>query len=164
MFDQFGRLCDDFRDIGYASAAESQPAPYVFDEESARSLRDAIKKRLEKGERKIMGYDCSSYSLEAKVGDCYVPMGNLCTLEEVVTEWTKRMFFCADYLTPKRILRSGPATIVFWQDGTKTIVKRCLDDAIDSPYTAFTAALAIKIFGSNSKLKKMVKTLTEEQK
>lgn len=161
MFDQFGRLCDDFRDIGYASAGESQPVPYVFDEESARALRDAIKKRLEKGERKIMGYDCSSYSLEAKVGDCYVPMGNLCTLEEVVTEWTKRM--CTDYLTPKRILRSGPATIVFWEDGTKTIVKLS-DGEEDNAYAAFTAALAIKIFGSNSKLKKMVKTLTEEQK
>ncbi len=65
--------------------------------------------------------------------------------------------------TPKRILRSGPATIVFWQDGTKTIVKRAPDEE-DNAYAAFTAALAIKIFGSNSKLKKMVERLTEEQK
>lgn len=67
------------------------------------------------------------------------------------------------HLTPKRILRHGPATIVFWQDGTKTIVKLSEGEE-DNAYSAFTAALAIKIFGSNSKLKKMVKKLTEEQK
>lgn len=149
MFDQFGRLCLDFRDIGYASAAESQSAPYVFDEESARSLGNAIKKRLEKGERKIMGYDCSSYSFD-----------------EVCAELRGLGAVSAPSIayTPKRILRSGPATIVFWEDGTKTIVKFCAGETEDSAYAAFTAALAIKIFGSNSKLKKMVKTLTEEQK
>lgn len=66
-------------------------------------------------------------------------------------------------LTPKRILRSGPATIVFWVDGTKTIVKRAPDEE-DNEYAAFTAALAIRIFGSNSKVKKIVKTKLEEQK
>ena len=65
--------------------------------------------------------------------------------------------------TPKRILRSGPATIVFWEDGTKTIVKLSEGEE-DNAYAAFTAALAIRIFGSNSKLKKMVQTKTEEQK
>ena len=68
----------------------------------------------------------------------------------------------AEY-TPNRILRHGPATIVFWKDGTKTIVKLSEGEE-DNAYSAFTAALAIRIFGSNSKLKKMVKTLTEEQK
>ena len=65
--------------------------------------------------------------------------------------------------TPKRILRSGPATIVFWEDGTKTIVKLS-EGEDDNAYAAFTAALGVKIFGSNSKLKKMVQTKTEEQK
>ena len=148
MFDQFGRLCADFRDIGYASEVKSLSAPYVFDEESARSFGDAIKKRLEKGERKIMGYDCSSYSFS-----------------EVCAELRGLGAVSAPSIayTPKRILRSGPATIVFWEDGTKTIVKLS-DGEEDNAYAAFTAALAIRIFGSNSKLKKMVKTLTEEQK
>ncbi len=64
---------------------------------------------------------------------------------------------------PKRILRSGPATIVFWEDGTKTVVK-CAADENDNTYAAFTAALAIKIFGSNSAVKKLVKSKTEEAK
>lgn len=67
-----------------------------------------------------------------------------------------------DVYTPKRILRSGRATIVFWKDGTKTVVKRTPDEP-DNEYAAFTAALAIKVFGSNSKVKRVIQNKTEEQ-
>lgn len=63
---------------------------------------------------------------------------------------------------PKRILKSGNVTVVFWVDGTKTVVKCGKDDTPDD-YDAFTAALAIKIFGSNSQVKKIIKTTTEIQ-
>ena len=63
-----------------------------------------------------------------------------------------------------RILKSGIATIVFWQDGTKTVVKRGSDEP-ESDYAAFTAALGIKIFGSNSALKRIVsRAETQEPK
>jgi len=62
----------------------------------------------------------------------------------------------------KRIIKSGNATIVFWEDGTKTIVKRASDEA-ESDYAAFTAAIGIKMFGSNSALKRVV-ARTETQK
>ena len=65
--------------------------------------------------------------------------------------------------TPKKIIRNGPATIVMWPDNTKTVVKRA-DGETDNTYSAFCAALAQKIFGYNSKIKKMVSKLTEEQK
>lgn len=55
------------------------------------------------------------------------------------------------------------ATIVFWKDGTKTVVKLPEGDTPDD-YSAFTAALAIKIFGANSRVKKIIKTRTEIQK
>lgn len=61
-----------------------------------------------------------------------------------------------DRLTPQRILRHGIATIVFWQDGTKTVVKRHADEP-DNEYAAFTAALGVKIFGSNSQLKSVLR-------
>ena len=61
--------------------------------------------------------------------------------------------------TPVRIIKNGPATVVFWKDGTKTVVK-CAPETTPSDYDAFTAALAIKIFGNNSRLKKMIKVLT----
>lgn len=63
---------------------------------------------------------------------------------------------------PKRILQSGNRTIVFWADGTKTIVK-CADDEPDDPYNAFTAALAIKTYGSNSKVKRIIDKKLEVQ-
>lgn len=64
---------------------------------------------------------------------------------------------------PERIVKSGRATIVFWEDGTKTVVKRSPDES-DNEYNAFLAALGIKIFGSNSKLKKIIKEKTVAQK
>lgn len=64
---------------------------------------------------------------------------------------------------PQKILKSGTATIVFWEDGTKTLVKLPEGDTPDD-YSAFTAALAKKIFGSNSKVKKVIRTKTEIQK
>lgn len=63
---------------------------------------------------------------------------------------------------PKRILKSGPCTIVFWNDGTKTMVRRS-EDEVDDDYSAFTAALAIKIFGSNSAVKRTVKNNLVDQ-
>ena len=65
-------------------------------------------------------------------------------------------------LVPIRIQKNGPAMIVFWRDGTKTIVRRGEDEP-DSDYAAFTAALGIKVFGSNSHLKKIV-SMAETQK
>ena len=61
-----------------------------------------------------------------------------------------------------RILKSGDRTIVFWADGTKTIVKRAEDEP-DNEYSAFTAALGIKLYGSNSALKRMIHDKTDYQ-
>lgn len=60
----------------------------------------------------------------------------------------------------RKIIVSGYATIVFWADDTKTVVK--WDGESEwSLYTAFTAAFAIKMFGSNSHLKKVIKANTQ---
>lgn len=60
----------------------------------------------------------------------------------------------AVFYEPKDIIRNGPATIVFWKDGTKTIVK-LKEGMPDDPYSAFCAALAKKIFKCGSKVKKI---------
>ena len=64
-------------------------------------------------------------------------------------------------IIPKKIIYNGPATIVFWNDGTKTIVKRSEKDT-DNKYNAFCAALAKKIYGSNSKITSIVNSGKEE--
>lgn len=68
----------------------------------------------------------------------------------------------SERFAPNRILKSGNRTIVFWPDGTKTIVKRAEDEP-DNDYAAFTAALGIKIFGSNSALRRMIKKSVKVQ-
>lgn len=66
--------------------------------------------------------------------------------------------------TPTKIIRSGDCTIVFWDDEAKTIVRKSDDVSDDSLYTAFTAAFAIKTYGSNSKLKRIISKAYVEQK
>lgn len=70
---------------------------------------------------------------------------------------------CVLQYQPKKILKSGNRTIVFWADNTKTIVKRAEDEP-DNDYAAFTAALGIKLFKSNSALKKLIERKTIYQK
>ena len=48
-------------------------------------------------------------------------------------------------------------TTVLWNDGTRTTVKLSDDDIYDE-YSAFCAALAKRIYGSNSRIKKIMKT------
>ena len=67
------------------------------------------------------------------------------------------------HIVPEKILKSNNATIVFWKDGTKTLV-RCAEGTEPNDYNAFTAALAIRLFGSNSQLKKVIQDKTVVQK
>ena len=85
------------------------------------------------------------------------------TLKEIGRDLSVLTGHCYAYF-PTRIQKNGPATIVFWEDGTKTIVKRSEGEP-DSDYAAFTAALGIKVYGSNSALKRIVeRTETQEPK
>lgn len=60
-------------------------------------------------------------------------------------------------LDVKKIIFSGPKTIVLWSDGTKTIVSMSKDEAKFDPEAAFCAAYTKKMFGSNSKIKRIIK-------
>lgn len=51
-----------------------------------------------------------------------------------------------------RIIFNDPATIVFWEDGTKTVVKAMDCDRFDK-YAGFMAACMKKMFGSTSRAK-----------
>ena len=82
-------------------------------------------------------------------------------IQDIVSQFNAKPSRSYCELFPLRIVKNGVATIVFWQDGTKTVVKRGSDEP-ESDYAAFTAALGIKIFGSNSALKRIV-SRTETQ-
>ncbi len=77
--------------------------------------------------------------------------------------------FCDDYEPDMwgipdidRVVFSGPATIVFWMDGTKTVVK-CMEDEKFERYAGFAAACMKKMFGSTSRAKAIMNEVAVEQ-
>lgn len=58
----------------------------------------------------------------------------------------------------RRVLRSGPATIVLFNDGTKSVVKRQKGEP-DDPYQAVCAAIAKRVAGSGTRLKQLVESI-----
>ena len=95
----------------------------------------------------------SSFTASMKPSDYYALMFKV---SETLTR---------DILTPKHIIHNvkDDSTIVIWKDGTKTIVKPMEGVEYDA-HTAFTSALAKKIFGSGNQVKKIVKTVETPQK
>lgn len=61
-----------------------------------------------------------------------------------------------------RVVFSGPATVVFWEDGTKTVVK-CMEGEKFERYAGFAAACMKKMFGSTSRAKSVMEYFTVEQ-
>lgn len=73
---------------------------------------------------------------------------------DIFLDWSK--FEVNKKLIPERIIFNPPATIVFWNDGTKTVVKAAEDTEFNH-YWGFCSALAIKMFGSNHAVKSMIR-------
>lgn len=63
----------------------------------------------------------------------------------------------------KQIIFSGPKTIVIWKDGSKTIASCGEGDTFDR-YAGFCACVTKKMFGSTSKIKKLLEKHTKEVK
>lgn len=80
-----------------------------------------------------------------------------------LVKWDKYGIFVENPHSVKRIIKNGRGTVVFWGDGTKTVVKRAEDEP-DNDYAAFTAALAIKVYGSNSRLKRIISKVEVQKK
>ena len=59
-------------------------------------------------------------------------------------------------MVPNQIIFNPPATIVFWKDGSKTVVK-CAEGEKFDPYTGFCYAFTEHFLGSISRIKKLCK-------
>lgn len=57
----------------------------------------------------------------------------------------------------KKIIFNGFKTIVFWNDGTKTIVSMSKEERNFDPEDAFRAVYTKKMYGTNSKIKRVIK-------
>lgn len=67
------------------------------------------------------------------------------------------------YSNIKKVIFNDPATIVYWHDGDKTVVK-CSDNDTFSEETGLVMAINKKLFGDDyyNKVKKLVKKFTKE--
>ena len=61
---------------------------------------------------------------------------------------------------PKKVIFSGPATIVIWGDGSKTVVK-CMDGDTYDKEKGFAMAYLKKMFGKYG-LKKLIKEFVDD--
>lgn len=62
-------------------------------------------------------------------------------------------------LNPNRIIRNGGATVVFWGDGTKTVVK-CHGEGYDAE-KGLAMALARKVWGRSGTMR-LVKSIEDQ--
>lgn len=66
------------------------------------------------------------------------------------------------YESVQKIIVNGPATIIFWADGTKTIVKyRKVGKSKNNRYVAIVWAIAKKLAGSRNRLEKYIRKNSE---
>lgn len=82
-----------------------------------------------------------------------------------LTEGTSRMYRMHERLPfpdVKKVIFSGPKTIVLWADGTKTIVS-CGDSDTYDYYSGFCAAVVKKLFGSTTHAKKVLGKVIQVQ-
>lgn len=66
-----------------------------------------------------------------------------------------RCYGFASRFEVKRIIFNGAKTIVLWADGSKTIATCGVGDQFD-PYAGFCAAVTKKLYGSTSRVKKIL--------
>lgn len=77
---------------------------------------------------------------------------NICVSKSIYSDDT----FCAN-IVPKKIIFNGPATIVMWTDGTKTVVKQSKLDNYDYE-KGFAMCVVKKVFGDQyAYIRKLVK-------
>lgn len=62
-------------------------------------------------------------------------------------------------IMPKKVIYNDPATIVYWTDDTKTVVKTCAEDEFNEQ-TGLLMCIAKRFLG-NKGLKKTLKTYTK---
>lgn len=57
--------------------------------------------------------------------------------------------------TIRKVIFNNPATIVYWEDGTKTVVK-CQDGCEYSKYVGFMACVTKKVYGNKGSFNNIV--------
>ena len=111
--------------------------------------------------RRINVPESAQQALSRLTSECAIDAGRMRSdsLDALMYGIFGQKVYKPDIPEPVRVLYNGPCTIVFWSDGTKTIV-RCAGDQEFDTYSGFVAAFAKKMFGSTSRVKKMLRKIS----
>ena len=91
--------------------------------------------------------------IEIGVDDMYPEVAKYCENDIAVTkEYVNNIYGVGGhipetYFKIEKVIYNDPATIVFWKDGTKTVVKACEDDEYD-PEKGLAMAISKKALGN----------------
>ena len=91
--------------------------------------------------------------IEIGVDDMYPEIAKYCENDIAVTrEYVNNIYGVGGhipetYFKIEKVIYNDPATIVFWKDGTKTVVKACEDDDYD-PEKGLAMAISKKALGN----------------
>lgn len=66
-----------------------------------------------------------------------------------------------DFPEVDRVIFHDPATIVYWKDGTKTVVKRCSTEFMFDAEKGVMAAILKRVFGNDCSFHKVIKSCFE---
>lgn len=123
---------------------------------------DAYKRMLKLHLNSVYGLD-GQYTggILKNLDDAYGPMADYFLTDIEMTRKASKMIS----FTIKNVIFNDPATIVFWMDGTKTVVKTQDDDIFD-PEKGLAMAIAKKVYGNQgnyyNKLKKWLPEKEED--
>ena len=82
---------------------------------------------------------------------------NICTVEETPEERNKRLRGLV-----KKVILNGDVTVVLWNDGTKTIVRRDKNDVYD-PEKAILACMAKKLYENTGIFNEVIEDAMEKR-
>ena len=117
----------------------------------ADTIRLSLTRKEDRDELKEMAR--SGKKIDMDTAPTVVVIKITCTMREA----TSRSY------DPEVIYKNGRSTAVKWEDGTVTTVKLAEGEP-ECDYNAFTAALAIKAIGNNSRIRKILQKKTVVQK
>ena len=159
-------------DVGFTRGITMYNAAY----RGSRDLQDEL---FDLSNDSVRAYISENSSMANAVPCEIRPVSYKATSKSSEYEWHFDITLCTDgkdweqtvkselsALQIKRIIVNNLATIVFWEDGTKTVVKISDADMEDGKYDIYAGvsyAIAKKLFGSNSAFKREVDRKTENK-
>lgn len=166
LTDLYYRQLRNALNTSYGMFGQFEPDIMKYIENDIETTRDVYEKRM-KGNNMPTNYNGIS-KLYWNSDDGYKPIGKITNatdtsngfsftakIEHVDDKAVKLIFDPKAWMKPKKVIFNNPATIVFWNDGSKTVVK-CENEDFD-PEKGFAMAFMKHVLGNKGNYYNVVK-------